>query len=157
MINIVQMYLLISPRSAAPPADSLLSGIANDELDFEMAMTDEDKQLYTNAKASKTWRALRIASRNKLKRFDEVQDGNNLKTLFESVDDAKLGGPTPNGDHASSNEEPREGKENIEVASVTTQESNEGKENLEAPNVVLTDPSAVSVDLPTEAAEAVIK
>ncbi|TKA66935.1 hypothetical protein B0A49_07104 [Cryomyces minteri] len=70
-------------RYCMPSAESFVASIANDELDMEMAMTDEDKQTLQDAKASKIWRALRIAAKSKLSRFDQVDDGNNLQRLFE--------------------------------------------------------------------------
>jgi THO complex subunit 1 len=76
-------------RFTKPSADSLLNGIANDELDIDMAMTDNDKNMSINAKSSKTWRTLRIASKSKLNLFDKVDDGKNLKVLFERHDSPK--------------------------------------------------------------------
>ena len=48
-----------------------------------MAKTDEDRQLATNARSSKMWRTLRIASKSKLNLFDRIDDGNNLQALFQ--------------------------------------------------------------------------
>ena len=48
-----------------------------------MAKTDEEKQQATDARASKLWRTLRIASKSKLNLFDKIDDGNNLKALFQ--------------------------------------------------------------------------
>lgn len=48
-----------------------------------MAKTEEDKKLATNAQSSKAWRALRIASKSKLKHFDRIENGHNLQALFE--------------------------------------------------------------------------
>ena len=48
-----------------------------------MVRTDEEKQLAIDAKASKLWRTLRIASKSKLNLFDKIDDGNNLDALFE--------------------------------------------------------------------------
>ena len=52
-----------------------------------MAKTDEEKQQAINARASKLWRTLRIASKNKLSLFDKIDDGNNLNALFEPQED----------------------------------------------------------------------
>jgi THO complex subunit 1 len=79
-----RVALLKDPeRSSLPPIDSFLKGIANDELDIEMAMTDEDKDLLTSLKASKMWRALRIASKSKLNLFEKIEDGKNLGILSD--------------------------------------------------------------------------
>jgi THO complex subunit 1 len=48
-----------------------------------MARTDEEKQQAIDAKASKLWRTLRIASKSKLSLFDKIDDGNKLDALFE--------------------------------------------------------------------------
>lgn len=47
-----------------------------------MAKTDEEKQQAIDARASKLWRTLRIASKSKLNLFDKIDDGNNLQALF---------------------------------------------------------------------------
>ena len=47
-----------------------------------MAKTEEDKKLVANARSSKIWRALRIASKSKLKLLDRIENGN-LQALFE--------------------------------------------------------------------------
>ena len=49
-----------------------------------MAKTGEEKQQATDARASKLWRTLRIASKSKLNVFDKIDDGNNLQALFQS-------------------------------------------------------------------------
>ncbi|KAH7046035.1 THO complex, subunit THOC1 [Macrophomina phaseolina] len=72
-----------SSRYTIPTPESLHRGIQGDELDLEMAMTDEDKHKLQQAKASKTWRALRIASKDRLSLFDKIDDGKQLQALFE--------------------------------------------------------------------------
>ena len=52
-----------------------------------MAKTDEEKQLAMNARASKLWRTLRIASKSKLSLFDKIDDGNNIQALFQPESD----------------------------------------------------------------------
>ncbi len=48
-----------------------------------MAKTGEEKQQAIDARASKLWRTLRIASKSKLNLFDKIDDGNNLQALFQ--------------------------------------------------------------------------
>lgn len=48
-----------------------------------MAKIGEEKQQATDARASKLWRTLRIASKSKLNLFDKIDDGNNLQALFQ--------------------------------------------------------------------------
>ena len=59
-------------------------GIMDDEMDADMAQEKEDKDNAIRSKASKTWRILRLSSRNKLAAFDKIDDGKNLKVLFEA-------------------------------------------------------------------------
>ena len=59
----------------------------DDEFNQEMAKTNEDRLLAANARASKMWRTLRIASKSKLNLFDRIDDGNNIQALFQPEDD----------------------------------------------------------------------
>lgn len=47
-----------------------------------MAKDDEEKELVSNARASKLWRMLRLASNKKIKLFDKIDDGKNIDALF---------------------------------------------------------------------------
>ena len=73
-----------------PKAETYLKEIEGDDLNLEMAVTSEEQQKLQEAKASKIWRTLRIASRHRLSRFDKIDDGKNLQALFEqeNVEDA---------------------------------------------------------------------
>lgn len=70
-------------RYTIPTADSFRGPILEDDFDIEMAKTREEKQQATDARASKLWRTLRIASKSKLNLFDKIDDGNNLQALFQ--------------------------------------------------------------------------
>lgn len=72
-------------RFTPPTIKELTKGIENDELDMEMAMTDEEKQFLEAAKDSKTWRALRIASKTCLSKLDLVEPGQKLNSIFEET------------------------------------------------------------------------
>lgn len=61
-----------------------MMGIMDDEMDADMAQEKEEKDNAIRSKASKTWRILRLSSRNKLAAFDKIDDGKNLKVLFEA-------------------------------------------------------------------------
>ena len=59
--------------------------IAEDEFDFSRAQDEEEKQLALVAKASKSWRALRIVSRSRLNIFDKIDNNaQDLSALFKS-------------------------------------------------------------------------
>ncbi|KKZ63072.1 hypothetical protein EMCG_02573 [[Emmonsia] crescens] len=71
-------------RFTTPALDSYMRGIADDEFNIDMTQSREEKDEAIKAKASKTWRTLRLSSRSKLALFDKIEDGNNLKVLFEA-------------------------------------------------------------------------
>lgn len=50
-----------------------------------MAVTDEEKATLEEARASKTWRMLRLAARDKLSHFDRIDDGRALGALFSAL------------------------------------------------------------------------
>lgn len=54
------------------------------ELDLDFAADDEEKQKLEEAKATKTWRLLRIAAKDRLGRFDKVEDGKSVSCLIQS-------------------------------------------------------------------------
>ncbi|KAE8144410.1 THO complex subunit 1 transcription elongation factor-domain-containing protein [Aspergillus avenaceus] len=74
-----------SQRFTVPAADSFMMGIMDDELDIDTAQTMEDKESASRAKVSKTWRILRLSAKSKLATFDKIEDGKNLRLLFESA------------------------------------------------------------------------
>ncbi|GKZ21437.1 THO complex subunit 1 [Aspergillus brasiliensis] len=71
-------------RFSVPAADSLMMGIMDDELDIDTAQTKEDKEYAMRSKSSKTWRILRLSAKSKLAEFEKIDDGKNLKILFET-------------------------------------------------------------------------
>ncbi|KAJ5604986.1 hypothetical protein N7510_010140 [Penicillium lagena] len=73
-----------SDRYSVPAADSFMMSIMDDEMDIDMAQTKEEKDSAEQAKASKAWRILRLSAKAKLAAFEKVDDGKNLKILFES-------------------------------------------------------------------------
>ncbi|GLA06176.1 THO complex subunit 1 [Aspergillus niger] len=70
-------------RFSVPAADSLMMGIMDDELDIDTAQTKEDREYAMRSKSSKTWRILRLSAKSKLAEFEKIEDGKNLKILFE--------------------------------------------------------------------------
>ena len=74
-------------RSSLPPIESFKRPLADDEFEIEMANNSEEREKAVEARASKLWRALRLASRNKLQLFDKIEDGNKLEPLFDQVDE----------------------------------------------------------------------
>ncbi|KAL2271915.1 hypothetical protein VTJ83DRAFT_1286 [Remersonia thermophila] len=70
-------------RYRLPELSSLRRGIADDEFEIEMPTNDESKAAAIEGKASKTWRALRIASKTKLVVFDKIEDDDKIDIIFE--------------------------------------------------------------------------
>ncbi|KAK0100005.1 hypothetical protein ONS95_013177 [Cadophora gregata] len=83
-------------RYQLPVVKSFKSKIELDEMDIEMAMDDEAKNAATESKASKTWRAQRIASTTKLGVFDKIERSDKIDVLFQ--DNVKPEEPLNNGD-----------------------------------------------------------
>ncbi|KAI2612119.1 THO complex subunit 1 transcription elongation factor-domain-containing protein [Hypoxylon fragiforme] len=61
--------------------------IATDDLDLDFAKNDKEKSEILEAKASKTWRALRIAQRSKLALFDKIDDWQKVDVIFQEQPD----------------------------------------------------------------------
>ncbi|EEP77785.1 conserved hypothetical protein [Uncinocarpus reesii 1704] len=85
-------------RFSNPSPDSYMRGIADDEFNIEMAQNDDEKEEAARGKASKAWRVLRLSSRSKLNKFDKIDDGKNLKILFESPPPEKPGSEVEGGE-----------------------------------------------------------
>ena len=73
-------------RYRIPALDSFKNKIALDDMEIDMPTNDETKEAAINGKASKSWRALRIASKTKLAAFDKIEDPEKIDVIFQ--DDA---------------------------------------------------------------------
>lgn len=69
-------------RYLLPKVEDYKAPITEDEFDMDMAKTDEEKENVAAAKASKMWRALRLASKSRLNMFDKLEEGKGLEPLF---------------------------------------------------------------------------
>lgn len=72
-------------RYKLPEIKSFKRGIQEADLDIEMPMSNESLRDAIESKASKTWRALRIASRTKLALFDKIESYEDISVLFEDA------------------------------------------------------------------------
>ncbi|ORY69959.1 THO complex subunit 1 transcription elongation factor-domain-containing protein [Pseudomassariella vexata] len=70
-------------RYRLPDLATFKDKIAEDDLELDFAKTDTDRAQIVEAKASKTWRALRIASRIRLAAFDRIDDWQNIEAVFQ--------------------------------------------------------------------------
>ena len=124
-----------SDRFAVPSADSFLMSIMDDEMDIDMAPTQDEKDAAIRSKSSKTWRILRLAAKSKLSAFDKINDGQNLKALFEIPQEAPAesvepaegheGGETVDGAEGADG---ANGEDNETTAAVDTVEGTENAE-----------------------------
>jgi THO complex subunit 1 len=74
-------------RYQLPSIKSFKSKIELDDMDIDMARDEESKNIAIESKASKSWRALRIASTSKLVAFDKIERSDKIDNIFQ--DDVK--------------------------------------------------------------------
>ncbi|KAI1771287.1 THO complex subunit 1 transcription elongation factor-domain-containing protein [Hypoxylon cercidicola] len=70
-------------RWKLPDLNVFKEKIEADDLDLDFAKNEKEKFEIFEAKASKTWRALRIARRSKLAAFDKVDDWQKVDAIFQ--------------------------------------------------------------------------
>ncbi|KAJ8120646.1 hypothetical protein ONZ43_g2695 [Nemania bipapillata] len=75
--------------------------IATDDLDLDFANSEKEKTQLLESKASKTWRALRIARRSKLATFDKIEDWRNVDAIFQELEaeETQQGQEAPKGQY----------------------------------------------------------
>lgn len=74
-------------RYELPELDDFKRKIADDDFEIEMPTNEETKAAAIAGKASKSWRALRIAGRYKMAMFDKIDDPKKVNIIFEEVTD----------------------------------------------------------------------
>ena len=72
-------------RYQLPELDGFKRKIADDDFEIEMPTNHETKAAAIAGKASKSWRALRIAARTKLAAFDKIDDPRKIDIVFEEL------------------------------------------------------------------------
>lgn len=70
-------------RCEAPDLMSFRRKIADDDFEIEMPTNNQTKAAAIEGKASKSWRALRIASQYKLASFDRIDNPEKIDAVFE--------------------------------------------------------------------------
>ncbi|KAG9243786.1 guanylate kinase [Calycina marina] len=70
-------------RYSVPSVESFRSKIELDDMDIDMARTDEEKNAAIDAKISKSWRALRLASTTKITAFDKIEKSDKIDAIFQ--------------------------------------------------------------------------
>ncbi|VUC23321.1 unnamed protein product [Clonostachys rosea] len=74
-------------RYQLPELDSFKTGIADDDFAISMASNDLSKTTAVAGKASKSWRALRVAGKFKLASFDKIDDPQDINPVFLAPSD----------------------------------------------------------------------
>jgi THO complex subunit 1 len=74
-------------RWTIPDLKSFQGLIADSEFDVGMATTGHARAAAMESKASKTWRAMRIAAKTRLKRFDKIEDLDKIDAVFEESEE----------------------------------------------------------------------
>ncbi|KAH0490158.1 hypothetical protein TgHK011_001639 [Trichoderma gracile] len=97
-------------RHRLPELEVFKAKIADDDFEIDMPTSGQTKAAAVAAKASKSWRALRIASRFKLASFDKIDDPKNISIIFEDEPEGDEGEadaePTANEEDMPSNRDP---------------------------------------------------
>ncbi|KAF4441499.1 hypothetical protein F53441_12012 [Fusarium austroafricanum] len=81
-------------RYELPELDTFKRKIADDDFEIMMPSNDQTKAAAIAGKASKSWRALRIAARTKLAAFDKIDDPKKIDIVFEELTEADDGEST---------------------------------------------------------------
>jgi len=119
-------------RYAIPPLESFRGSIQDDDFDLSMAQDKEEKERIIEMRASKLWRALRIASRSRFSVFDKLDDGKILDPLWAEPGseeaDCDRPGKTDGVDEA---EEVKDDGEEAKDAAVKEDAVMEGVERVE--------------------------
>jgi THO complex subunit 1 len=114
----------------------------DDEMDLDMAQTKEEKDNAEQNKASKTWRILRLSAKTKLAAFEKVEDGKNLKILFESPAAPETTGQ-PGEDVANDSEATPQATENTVQDSSRLSQERDPAQDSEAPEESVEDPNVI--------------
>lgn len=77
--------LKAAERFRLPELEVFKAKIADDDFEIDMPTSSETKAAAVAGKASKSWRALRIASRFKLAAFDRLDDPKKIHLIFEDA------------------------------------------------------------------------
>jgi THO complex subunit 1 len=100
-------------RYQLPELESFKRPIADDDFEIEMPTNDATMAAAVAGKASKSWRALRIAGRSRLAAFDRIDDPKNIAIVFEepteddgNTEDGLADGPTAGDDEMPASREP---------------------------------------------------
>ncbi|KYK55856.1 nuclear matrix protein [Drechmeria coniospora] len=74
-------------RHKPPELSSFKNQIADDDFEISMPTNESTKVAAIAGKASKSWRAIRIAGRAKLAAFDKIDDSNDVDPVFQDLDE----------------------------------------------------------------------
>ncbi len=72
-------------RYRLPELETFRRKIADDDFEIEMPTNNETKAAAIEGKASKTWRALRIAGKFRLAAFDKIENEDKIDVIFQEI------------------------------------------------------------------------
>ncbi|TKW59683.1 uncharacterized protein CTA1_7483 [Colletotrichum tanaceti] len=78
-------------RYSLPELEIFKRKIADDDFEIDMPTSSQTKAAAIEGKASKSWRALRIASKSRLALFDKIDDPEKIDAVFEEPVDVDEG------------------------------------------------------------------
>ncbi|KAK1595239.1 guanylate kinase [Colletotrichum navitas] len=91
--EIAMQKLKAEERYSLPELDGFKRKIADDDFEIDMPTNNQTKAAAVESKASKSWRALRIASKSRLALFDKIDDPEKIDAVFEEpvdVDESEV-------------------------------------------------------------------
>lgn len=89
-----------------PKPEAFVTEIQTADLDLEMAVKPEEVEELQTGKLNRTWLALRVAARDRLNRFDKVDDGRSIEKLTETDPIIEARSTDAGNGTEQSNEEP---------------------------------------------------
>ncbi|OHE90748.1 guanylate kinase [Colletotrichum orchidophilum] len=101
--------LKATERYRLPELESFKRKIADDDFEIDMPTNNQTKAAAIESKASKSWRALRIAGKSRLALFDKIDDPEKIDAVFEEpvdVDESEAAEETVNAENIPADKRP---------------------------------------------------
>jgi hypothetical protein len=130
-------------RYSLPALEDFRKKIADDDFEIDMPDSEESKRAAISSKASKSWRALRVAAKSKLEVFDSVSDPDKIEVIFTKKNFEKDAKAETGGEGTEATEATENGEANGEVqgekssANQVIREDTEMEDNARDESVVV--------------------
>ncbi|KAL2878622.1 hypothetical protein SGCOL_006092 [Colletotrichum sp. CLE4] len=96
-------------RYSLPELESFKGKISDDNFEIDIARDNQTKAAIVESKASKSWRALRIAGKSRLALFDKIDDPEKIDAIFEEpvdVDESEAAEEAANSENIPEDKRP---------------------------------------------------